>query len=281
MPKLRKLFININYSNMSCFPIPPLDDFTMIEFFSHLTSIESTISFCQLLGLIPIHPKTPCAKDHDTWKLGTSSRATDKYVWRCQTCKSTRSIRSGTFFEQSQLELWQILTLMNFWAQGIDSHEIIERHCKISSPKTVVEWKKSLRELCGEYFLKHPCVIGGPGRIVEIDESAWTKRKYNRGRRVNNQWVFGGIDRDSRECFLVLVDRRDAATLLPVIQQYIRPGTTIYSDQWRAYNQIANDPNGYTHQKVNHSRHFVDPNTGVHTQNIENMWMVVKMKKKE
>ncbi|CAF4928587.1 unnamed protein product, partial [Rotaria sp. Silwood1] len=85
-------------------------------------------------------------------------------------------------------------------------------------------------------------------------------------------------------------------TLLPIIQNYILPGnvcnfelfptivflsgTTIHSDQWRAYNDLQNDPN-YQHLTVNHSLNFVDPDTGVHTQNIENTWMRVKRKQKK
>ncbi|CAF4670712.1 unnamed protein product [Rotaria socialis] len=151
-----------------------------------------------------------------------------------------------------------------------------------ASESTIVDWKNFARDLCGEHFSRHPVVIGGPGHIVEIDESAWTKRKYNRGRLVSNQWVFVGIDRDTRECFAVLVDQRDAATLLPIIHQYIRAGTTIYSDQWAAYNGIANGPgpDRYNHQTVNHSVNFVDPTTSTHTQNIENLWMCMKRKKK-
>ena len=80
--------------------------------------------------------------------------------------------------------------------------------------------------------------------VVEIDESAWAKRKYHWSRNVGTQSVFGGIDGDTGECFVVLVDRRDAATLLPIIHQYILPGTTIYSGQWWAYNAINSDASG-------------------------------------
>ena len=70
---------------------------------------------------------------------------------------------------------------------------------------------------------------------------------------------------------MVPVDRRDAATLLPIIQQFILPGTTIVSDLWGAYNTVGNL--GYAHLTVNHSVNFVDPLTFAHTNAVENFWM--------
>ena len=58
--------------------------------------------------------------------------------------------------------------------------------------------------------------------------------------------------------------------------QHIRPGTVIHSDQWAAYNQVQQLQPVNVHQTVNHSLHFVDPATGVHTQNIESYWNQVK-----
>ena len=204
----------------------------------------------------------------------------DGWVWRCTTCKSTKKIRHGKFCSNSKLEIRQIPNLMYFWSQELESHSFLRRHCKFAGESTIVDWKNFVRDICGEYFWRHPTVIGGIGHTVEIDESVWTKRKYNRGRVVSNQWVFGGNDRDTRECFAVLMERRDAATLLPIINQYIHPGTTMYSDQWSAYNNIVVGPNQYTHQTVNDSLNFVDLNTLVHHQNIENMWMCMKKRKK-
>ena len=118
-------------------------------------------------------------------------------------------------------------------------------------------------------------MIGGPGVEVEIDESKFGKRKYNRGRQVEGHWVFGGVERVTGECFMVEVARRDAATLIPIIQQYIHPGSIIYSDQWAAYNQIT-AATGMAHMTVNHSLNFVDPATGVHTQGVKSMWSCCK-----
>ena len=94
------------------------------------------------------------------------------------------------------------------------------------------------------------------------------------------QWVCGGIDRESRECFMVSVDRGDAQTLLPIINQFILSGTTILSDEWRAYTSLRNSPD-FIYHTVNHSINFVDANTGAHTQNIENTWMRAKRKQKK
>lgn len=78
--------------------------------------------------------------------------------------------------------------------------------------------------------------IGGPGTIVEIDETVITRRKYERGRLVSNQqWIFGLIERGSCRCVLMPVERRNAATLLPIIEEFVMPGTTIMSDCWAAY----------------------------------------------
>ena len=116
--------------------------------------------------------------------------------------------------------------------------------------------------------------IGGPGKVVEIDESKFGKRKYNRGRKVDGVWVFGGIERDSRRCFLVTVEDRSAETLIPIIKQYILSGTKIISDCWKSYIKLQEE--GYIHGTVNHSIEFVNSITGDHTQNIESTWRAVK-----
>lgn len=74
--------------------------------------------------------------------------------------------------------------------------------------------------------------------------------------------------------FVVPVASRNAEVLLPLIEKYIAPGSIIYSDCWKAYQKIDNKK--YQHDVVNHSQNFVDPNTGVHTQNIERLWRDIR-----
>ena len=109
---------------------------------------------------------------------------------------------------------------------------------------------------------------------MEIDECKMGKRKYHKGRVVDGQWVLGGIERGTKNLFLVPVPNRTSRTLIPIIKERVAEGATIYTDCWRAY--LALSSHGYTHRTVNHSRNFVDPDTGAHTQNIERLWRDIR-----
>ena len=115
--------------------------------------------------------------------------------------------------------------------------------------------------------------IGGEGKVVQIDESKVGKRKYHRGHSVEGQWVFDGIEEDSRRCFLVAVEDRSEATLLPIIKDWIEPGTLIVSDCWKSYHNL--NKHGYSHQTVNHSKEFVNKE-GYNSNKMEVHWRHMK-----
>ena len=120
-------------------------------------------------------------------------------------------------------------------------------------------------------------------KIVEIDESKFLRRKHPRGRYHEGTWVFGGIERGTKNCFLEAVPVRDAPTLLPLIERWILPGTRIVSDDWGAYNTIDQIGGGiYSHDVVIHQHHFVDPDDrSIHTNSVESMWARAKRKFKQ
>ncbi|KAF8381776.1 eral-1 [Pristionchus pacificus] len=85
--------------------------------------------------------------------------------------------------------------------------------------------------------------------------------------------------RDTTKMFCIIVERRDKATLEPLIQKYIAPKSTIISDGWAAYTGIK-DLEGDYYLVENHSKHFKDPDTGAHTNSIEGEWMHLKAPQK-
>lgn len=115
---------------------------------------------------------------------------------------------------------------------------------------------------------------------IQIDESKFGKRKYERGHRVEGVWVFGMIEciktgesvmyqnqetGDLEERFILrtgkrfvcTVPNRTAATLIPIIFKYVHPGATIRSDGWRAYNGLHGPSSPYNHEVCNHSVGFL------------------------
>jgi transposase-like protein len=142
------------------------------------------------------------------------------------------------------------------------------------SDRTIVDWYNFCREVLTVVCIDRREQIGGPGTTVEIDESKFGKRNYHRGHRVEGTWVFGGVERESGKLFMVPVEKRDSATLIPLIKEWILPGTTIISDCWRAYTCLKDED--FEHLTVNHSINFKDPDTGAHTNTIEGAWLHAK-----
>ena len=69
-------------------------------------------------------------------------------------------------------------------------------------------------------------------------------------------------------------NQRDSNTLLTLINKHVEKGTLIMSDGWRGYSKL--EESGFKHLSVNHSKFFVDPETGAHTQQIESSWRALK-----
>ena len=90
------------------------------------------------------------------------------------------------------------------------------------------------------------------------------------------QWVFGLVDtaHESALGYIELVPRGDAATLLSIIQAHVYRNTTIFSDEWSAYNRV---------QMSSTMRQLTTPSTlwtlqQGYTQNVESYWNRVKGK---
>ena len=190
-------------------------------------------------------------------------------------CRAGVSVLDGTFFTGRKLPLHTIMCMAYFFLMQAP-RKLIMTVSGVST-RRASKYTAEFRLLIAEHLEDDDTLIGGPGIIVEIDESKFGKRKNHRGHQVDGSWVLGGVERtDERKVFLQRVDKRDRRTLMEVIQKHVRSGSIVYTDCWKAYNCLT--PRlGLEHKTVNHSLHFKDPKTGVHTNSIEGTWNKVKM----
>lgn len=250
-------------------------------------SVEREINFCMEVGLLPkLRKCSYCKKPLKLVKEPRADHATP-VVYRCHNrgckkCQSYVSIRDGTLFDGSKLSIGTTLKLLVLFAGGCTSYESLRHECVDDcdtelSQETISDWLTYFREIQLEALVRHSSgKIGGENCVVEVDESKFGRRKYNRGRVVEGQWVVGGICRETGEIFIAMCpeNKRDAATLLQIIDDHVWENSTIITDCWKAYEGL--DESKWRHLTVNHSQNFVDPSSGAHTQSIENTWWQLK-----
>jgi transposase-like protein len=209
-------------------------------------------------------------------------KCADGTIWSCRKVIMGKrhqrkiSIRHGSLFFGFNLPIRQILHVLYEWGAktGID-----ETSYQIDmSRKTVRKLFRAFRGLASwavKTRLSHQ--LGGQGKTIEVDECQVGRRKHHRGRMPKEMWVFGAIERGSNppKCFIEVVAKRNRDVLTEVISRRIHSESTIVSDGWRAYNQLAQS--GLDHRVINHSKNFVDPkDQSIHTQNVENLWRCLR-----
>lgn len=202
----------------------------------------------------------------------------DGYRWRCNNigCEkygTTTSVRAGSFFEKHRFSMVDILTAIYYWC---NKEPVTRTEAYLNQTrKTVSAVYDHCRLVVNSFLANNPILLGGPGVICQIDESAFThKCKAHRGRAPEKTvWVFGIVDTSFKPArgYMEIVPDRSRETLLPIIGRICRPGTEIHSDEWGAY-RLIQERLGFEHKTVNHSACFVNPDNGVHTQNIESYW---------
>jgi len=211
------------------------------------------------------------------WKCGGKRKG----LYKCynRKCNKPFSIRVGTVMEKSKIPLRKWL---------LASYYIVTSRKGISG----LELSKKLG-ICQKsaWFLHHRIrfaldagnfnsLLGGLGKIVELDETYGGGKNKNRhaDKKVKGSGpagkavIFGMKERGGRtKAFLVSNAERE--TLLEKINQHIRKGTILSTDEAQQYANIQR--HSYKHRSCNHSaKQWV--NNKASTNGVESVWSLLK-----
>ena len=210
------------------------------------------------------------------------ARNADGGRWQCSACKSSASLRSGSFWAHSHIEMRRLLTLVFFWSCQLEG-ETIAAHSGLSE-RTVSKWSQRLQILCSHAVEKARRPIGGFGKTVSLDETHLARRKWTgngQARSVSALWLYGAVEHESREVVARIVPvetGRTRPTMEKLIRETVRAGSTIMSDSFRSYDHISEMQMQYRHEQINHRVCYSERRDGllITTNPIESCWSSLK-----
>jgi transposase-like protein len=217
-----------------------------------------------------------CAHCKGTTRIGKmAGKTTRAGLYKCYSCRKPFTVRMGTVFEASHIEMhkWlQAIFLMCSSKKGISSNQL-HRTLRISL-KSAWFLSHRIREAMTALNIEP---MGGAGGIVEIDETfigmkagATKKSGYGHKRAVMSlieRRPAGAVARSFH------VEGTSAADLLPIIRAHVATGTHIMTDdapQYRSIGKFFTEHDFTTHSQGEYVRGIV------HTNTVEGFYSVFK-----
>lgn len=242
---------------------------TIREFFKQFPDDDSCLKhlFDVRFGQGHVCPK--CDREAKWYPL-QSERA-----FSCQWCGHHIHPMVGTIFEKSRtpLQLW-FYAIFKFTQtrHGVSAKEL-QRELGVTY-KTAWRMGQLIRQHMAAIDGDDP--IGGEGKAVEIDETmvGGVRRGGKRGRGAEGKTVvFGMLEREGKLVAEVVPNVRKA-TLRPIIEEHVRKGTDVHTDELKSYDGLHRE--GYYHKRVNHSAGEYVGFDGATVNAIENFWRHLK-----
>jgi len=197
-------------------------------------------------------------------------------IWICAGCKKHFSVKIGTIMEDSPIGLdkwlsaiWLIVNAKN----GISSYEI-HRSLGITQKSAwflLHRIRKAMQTGTFAKLIGHVEVdetfIGGKARNMHKSVLSRRVKQFatphtGRNQNIGKVAVMGLLERHG-EVRTMVVENVKRKSLRREISAHVEPGTMVYTDALRSYNDLNYD---YIHNVINHAEKYVDGN--VHTNGI-------------
>jgi transposase-like protein len=243
---------------------------TLIEAVRYFSDLDVCTEFVARLRWPdgPVCPRCGCTE---------YSYLMTRRLWKCKACKKQYSVKVGTIFEDSPLGLdkwlpaiWLVANSKN----GISSHEL-GRSLGITQKSAWFVLQRIRLAMQTESFLLSGEVevdetfIGGKAR--NMHKSVRERKGMSKGGgSIDKTVVLGMVERGGKVRAEVAPNTK-GETLKPRVIDAVKPGSTLYTDQWGGYHDLDAL---YSHETVDHVERYVDGR--VHTNGIENFWSLLK-----
>jgi transposase-like protein len=195
-------------------------------------------------------------------------------LWKCYGCRKQFTVRKGTIFEESRLELhlwFQAAYLMCSSKKGVSANQLHRTlGCTL---KTAWFVGHRLREAMRQGDLAVP--FGSGGGMVEVDETFIGNRKGSTKKRAfhHKMKVLTLVDRETRQARSMVVDNLRPSTVAPILRENMAREARLMTDEAGHYRRI-----GWRfadHQVVRHSQEEYVRGEA-HTNTIEGFFSIFK-----
>lgn len=194
-------------------------------------------------------------------------RGTKKYF---HSCRKQVSPLKDTAFYRSNMSLtayFYAMLLFSNCASGVRS-SFLRRQLGIH-PKSAHRLCNRIRLHMASY--ERPAKLGGPGKLVEVDE-VLLRHALCPGKGQHQLTSVMGLACQGKVITGIVADRK-RRTLHANILKFVEPGSTIVTDDWCGYKGL--ERLGFRHISVNHSRGYFNER-GFSTCEIDSYWATLR-----
>lgn len=197
-------------------------------------------------------------------------------IWFCAGCKKQFTMKVGTIFEDSPLGMDKWMTAM--WLlvnckNGISSCEvardlgITQKSAWFMMHRLRLATQSGSFAKLGGHVEVDETFIGGKARNMHVGK----RQRRITGRGTVDKVAVQGILKRGGEVRTMVVEDRKKKTLQANINEHVRAGAALYTDELLSYDGLASK---YAHQVIDHAVSYVEGN--VHTNGLENFWALLK-----